>query len=83
MAPEGQMLPAIALPGVTLAAVDTRSPNLALQAMRRCMEGLAFGRCVLLTDLPALLLPQCRDTAPPRNPRAPVLCVSGPVRRPG
>ena len=63
MAPEGQMLPAIALPGATLAAVDTRSPNLALQAMRRCMEGLAFGRCVLLTDLQTFERPSGRDAA--------------------
>jgi hypothetical protein len=38
------------LPQLTLCAVDTRTPALALQAMARCMAGIRFGRCVFLTQ---------------------------------
>ncbi len=34
---------------VTLCCVDTRTPELALYAMRRCMAHLAFARCVLIS----------------------------------
>jgi hypothetical protein len=37
------------LPQVTLCCVDTRTPELALYAMRRCMAHLAFARCVLVS----------------------------------
>jgi Protein of unknown function (DUF5672) len=40
----------LALPDVTLCAVDTRSPALALAAMARCMANIDFGHAVLLTD---------------------------------
>ena len=39
----------LALPEVTLCAVDTRSPALALRAMRHSMRGLGFARALLLT----------------------------------
>lgn len=38
-----------ALPQVTLCAVDTRAPELALRALRQSMAGLQFGRVVLFT----------------------------------
>lgn len=38
------------LPQVTLCAIDTRTPALALQAMAHCMAGIRFGRCVFLTE---------------------------------
>jgi hypothetical protein len=38
-----------ALPDVTLCCVDTRTPELALHAMRRSMQHLAFARCVLVS----------------------------------
>lgn len=38
---------------VTLCCVDTRSPELALYAMRRCMQHLAFARCVLVSSAQA------------------------------
>jgi hypothetical protein len=38
------------LPGVTLLAIDTRTPELALAALRRCCAGLRFGAVKLLTD---------------------------------
>lgn len=38
------------LPDVTLCAIDTRTPELALQALRRSSEGLRFGRTLLLGD---------------------------------
>lgn len=48
------------LPDVTLVCVDTRTPEWALKAMRRCMAAAAFGDAVLFTaadcrlqDLPA------------------------------
>lgn len=37
-----------ALPQVTLCCVDTRTPELALHAMRRSMQHLDFARCVLV-----------------------------------
>lgn len=40
----------LSLPSVTLACVDTRLPALALQAMRRCLDQIQFGRAVLFTD---------------------------------
>ncbi len=39
-----------ALPDVTLCCVDTRTPELALYAMRRSMQHLAFARCVLVSS---------------------------------
>lgn len=44
----------LALPSVTLACVDTRTPGLALQAMRHCLDQVSFGRAILFTD-PTLL----------------------------
>ncbi|MBU0915049.1 MAG: hypothetical protein KKD97_01705 [Gammaproteobacteria bacterium] len=38
---------------VTLCCIDTRSPELALYAMRRCMQHLAFARCVLISSAQA------------------------------
>jgi len=38
------------LPQVTLCAIDTRTPALALQAMAHCMAGIRFGRSVFLTE---------------------------------
>lgn len=38
-----------ALPDVTLCCIDTRTPELALYAMRRSMQHLEFGRCVLIS----------------------------------
>lgn len=43
-------LPRLSLPGVTLACVDTRTPELGLTAMRRSMAQIDFGRAVLFTD---------------------------------
>lgn len=40
----------LALPEVTLACVDTRTPDLALAAMRHSMAQIDFGRAVLFTD---------------------------------
>jgi hypothetical protein len=40
----------LALPGVMLCAADTRCPELALAALRRCMARCGFGRSVLFTD---------------------------------
>ena len=45
------------LPQVTLCAVDTRTPALALAAMAHCMAGIRFGRCVFLTEGRAGTLP--------------------------
>lgn len=39
-----------ALPHVTLCCIDTRTPELALYAMRRCMQHLTFARCVLISS---------------------------------
>jgi hypothetical protein len=39
-----------ALPDVTLCCVDTRTPELALYAMRRSMQHLAFAHCVLVSS---------------------------------
>lgn len=41
----------LSLPAVTLLCVDTRSPLVALWAIRRCLERASFGKVVLLTDL--------------------------------
>jgi hypothetical protein len=38
------------LPAVTLCAVDTRSPELALRALQRSRHGIRFARTLLLTD---------------------------------
>jgi hypothetical protein len=38
------------LPQVTLCAVDTRSPQLALRALGHSQQGIRFGRTLLLTD---------------------------------
>lgn len=46
-----------ALPQVTLCCVDTRTPELALYAMRRSMQALDFGHCVLLSTAAARSLP--------------------------
>lgn len=40
----------IALPEVTLACVDTRTPQLALQALARCTAAIRFGAVKLFTD---------------------------------
>lgn len=45
------------LPQVTLCCIDTRTPELALYAMRRSMQHLAFGRCVLISTSAARTLP--------------------------
>jgi hypothetical protein len=42
----------IELPGVTLCAVDTRTPGLALQALQRSRQGVRYARTLLLTDAP-------------------------------
>lgn len=42
--------PRLALPTVTLACVDTRLPQLALQAMQRCRAQIDFARALLFTD---------------------------------
>lgn len=39
----------LALPDVSLLCLDTRHPDLAVQAMRRCLDRAAFGEAVLLT----------------------------------
>jgi hypothetical protein len=44
----------LALPQVTLACVDTRTPELALAAIAHCRSQIAFGDAVLFTD-PALV----------------------------
>ena len=36
---------------VTLLCVETRSPSLALWAMRRCLDQVRFAKAVLITDL--------------------------------
>ena len=38
------------LPDVTLICVDTRTPDLALEAMRRSMEQVRFGQVILFSD---------------------------------
>jgi Protein of unknown function (DUF5672) len=43
-------VPKLALPNVTLACVDTRTPQLALAALERCMAQVSFARVVLFTD---------------------------------
>jgi len=54
------------LPTVTLCCVDTREPNLALLAMRRCTDSFGFADVVLFTDVarlaqaPALPVPGLR-----------------------
>ncbi len=45
------------LPQVTLCCIDTRTPELALYAMRRSMQHLDFGRCVLISTSAARTLP--------------------------
>ena len=42
------------LPDLTLVCVDTRTPNLALAALQRCMAQVQFGRVLLFSD-PALV----------------------------
>lgn len=39
----------LSLEQVTLLCVDTRTPELALYAMRRSMRDIAFGRCILIS----------------------------------
>jgi Protein of unknown function (DUF5672) len=46
----GLFVPTLALPEVTLACVDTRTPQLALAALQRCMAQVTFARVVLFTD---------------------------------
>lgn len=46
-----------ALPQVTLCCIDTRTPELALYAMRRSMQSLDFGRSVLISTASARQLP--------------------------
>ncbi|RZS47549.1 DUF5672 family protein [Sphaerotilus mobilis] len=38
------------LPDVTLACVDTRLPELAIEALQRCLAQVDFGRSILFTD---------------------------------
>lgn len=53
----GTMAPRPALNSVSLLCVDTRTPDLALRAMRRCMAMFDFGEAVLVsTDAAATLL---------------------------
>lgn len=40
----------LALPDVTLACVDTRTPQLALVALEQCMTQVTFARVILFTD---------------------------------
>lgn len=40
----------LALPSVTLACVDTRTPGLALQAMQHCLDQVEFARAILFTE---------------------------------
>jgi len=42
------------LPDVTLVCVDTRTPDLALAAMRRCIAQVQFAKALLFTDAAAL-----------------------------
>lgn len=42
-------MPRLSLPEVTLVAIDTRAPQLALQSLQRSMAGIAFARVVLFT----------------------------------
>lgn len=42
-------MPRLSLPQVTLVAIDTRAPQLALQSLQRSMAGIAFARVVLFT----------------------------------
>jgi Protein of unknown function (DUF5672) len=46
------------LPQVTLCALDTRTPALALKAMAHCRAGIRFGRSVFLTEGPAAQVPE-------------------------
>lgn len=48
----------LALPQVTLVAIDTRAPALAAQAMRRCLDVAEFARALLFTH-PASATPHC------------------------
>lgn len=52
----------LALPEVTLLCVDTRTPQLAVAAMRHCMAQIDFGAVLLLTA------PQALATLPPDIP---------------
>ena len=60
------------LPDVTLCAVDTRTPALALRALRRSMEAIRFGEVVLVTT-PDTVLP-VRDLQGVR--RVPIAALS-------
>ena len=40
----------LTLPDVTLICADTRTPELAIAAMQRCMALARFGECILFTD---------------------------------
>jgi hypothetical protein len=58
------------LPGVTLLAIDSRTPELALAALRRCCAGLRFASVKLLTDqrldapdVEVVLIPRLADSA--------------------
>lgn len=42
--------PRLDLPGVTLLAVDTRAPLLALRALQHCLRQARFARCLLLSQ---------------------------------
>ena len=43
-------MPRLALPQVTLCAIDARGPALALQSLQRSMAQVDFGRVWLFTD---------------------------------
>lgn len=45
--------PQLHLPDVTLICVDTRTPEQAIQAMRRSQAHIAFGKCVLIGASPS------------------------------
>lgn len=55
--------PVLQLPDVTLVCVDTRTPELALAAMSRCLAGIRFADALLFTDT-------ARSGAPPAGIRA-------------
>jgi hypothetical protein len=47
---ENARMSMIELPEVTLCAVDTRHPELAVRALKASLQGLNFGRTLMLTD---------------------------------
>ncbi len=53
------------LDGVSLLCVETRRPHLAVLAMERCLRGIDFGECLLLSPLPVAPHPRIRHVAIP------------------